>query len=163
MRGAVVCGCSPFPSGPTVIVGLFEPTELGGSLAWAGNSMPPTGKAFSSPSLSCCHEFKLLYTNTQQAHGKLIYNASLTPTKAWVSSGNHRNPHTNPSFSSRDPADQYLCGNSLMAFRKSDTEPARNPIKLLSVSAGTKMFSMKREENRFCCVSLGPHDTWELY
>lgn len=163
MRGGVVCGCSPFPSSPTVTVKLFEPTELSGSFAWAGNSMPPRGKAFSSPSLSCWHVFKLLYTNTHQAHGKLTYKASLTPTKAWVSSGNHRNPHTNPSFSSRDPADQYLCGNSLMAFRKSDTEPARNPIKLLSVAAGIKIFSMKKEENGFCCTSLDPHDTWHSY
>lgn len=154
----VVRGCSPFPSSPTAIVKLFEPTELSGSFALAGNSMPPRGKAFSSPSLSCWHEFKLLYTNVHQAHGKLTYKASLTPTKAWVSSGNHRNPHTNPSFSSREPADQYLCGNSLMAFRKSHTEPARNPIQLLSVSAGIKIFSMKKEESRLCCISFNSHD-----
>lgn len=155
--------CVPPPCQPLCFVKLFEPIELRRSFALAGNLMPPRGKAFSSPSLSCWHEFKLLYTNTHQAHGKLTYKASLTPTKAWVSSGNHRNPHTNPSFSSRDPADQYLCGNSLMAFRKSDTEPARNPIKLLSVSAGIKIFSMKKEGNRFCCISFSPNDTWQLY
>lgn len=157
----MVCGWAPLPSSPTVIVKLFEPTELGGSFAWAGNLMPPRGKAFSSPSLTCWHEFKLLYTKTRQAHGKLTYKARFTPTR--VSSGNHRNPHTNPRFSSRDTADHYLCGNSLMAFRKSDTEHARNLIKLLSVSSGIKIFSMKKEENRFCCISLGPHDTWDLY
>lgn len=115
------------PSLPAPLL-LFEPTELRRSFALAGNLMPPRGKAFSSPSLSCWHEFKLLYTNTHQAHGKLTCKASLTPTKGWLSSGNHRNSQTNPSFSSRDLADQYLCGDSLMAFRKSDTEPASSSL-----------------------------------
>lgn len=55
---------------------------------------------------------------------------------------------TNPGLSSGDLADQHLCGNSLMAYERPDIEPARNPIKLLSVFAGMKVFSMKKEENR---------------
>lgn len=35
-----------------------------------------------------------------------------------------------------------------MAYERPDIEPARNPIKLLSVFAGMKVFSMKKEENR---------------
>lgn len=88
----------PLPFQLHCFVKLFEPIELR-SFALAGNLMPPRGKAFSSPSLSCWHEFKLLYTTThhhmenwltkqgspQQKHGSALEITGIhTQTSAFL-------------------------------------------------------------------------------